>query len=103
MGRTKPVSKRLPLRTKPQSAFLKSARPNASLSCRASSSTSSAKISYAHCPGYLFALSFPTDQPDPRVRLPDSVPRSEERRVGKECVSTCISRWAPYHKKKKHI
>src|SRR3546814_16004540 len=74
MGRTKPVSKRLPLRTKPQSAFLKSARPNASLSCRASSSTSSAKISYAHCPGYLFALSFPTDQPDPRVRLPDSVP-----------------------------
>src|SRR3546814_18573507 len=30
--------------------------------------------------------------------------RSEERRVGKECVSTCRSRWAPYHykKKKKH-
>src|SRR3546814_15081911 len=27
--------------------------------------------------------------------------RSEERRVGKECVSTCRSRWAPYHKKKK--
>src|SRR3546814_11123437 len=26
---------------------------------------------------------------------------SEERRVGKECVSTCSSRWAPYHKKKK--
>src|SRR3546814_10918468 len=23
--------------------------------------------------------------------------RSEERRVGKECVSTCRSRWAPYH------
>src|SRR3546814_14431471 len=23
--------------------------------------------------------------------------RSEERRVGKECVSTCSSRWAPYH------
>src|SRR3546814_12551032 len=23
--------------------------------------------------------------------------RSEERRVGKECVSTCISRWSPYH------
>src|SRR3546814_11272022 len=29
--------------------------------------------------------------------------RSEERRVGKECVSTCRSRWSPYHYKKKHI
>src|SRR3546814_12898519 len=27
--------------------------------------------------------------------------RSEERRVGKECVSTCRSRWSPYHKKTK--
>src|SRR3546814_6557034 len=27
--------------------------------------------------------------------LPDK--RSEERRVGKECVSTCRSRWSPYH------
>src|SRR3546814_18372639 len=26
--------------------------------------------------------------------------RSEERRVGKECVSTCISHWLPLHKKK---
>src|SRR3546814_17198545 len=26
---------------------------------------------------------------------------SEERRVGKECVSTCRSRWSTYHKKKK--
>src|SRR3546814_5783098 len=23
--------------------------------------------------------------------------KSEERRVGKECVSTCRSRWSPYH------
>src|SRR3546814_12990916 len=34
--------------------------------------------------------------------LPSSPPerllrRSEERRVGKECVSTCRSRWSPYH------
>src|SRR3546814_3412076 len=28
---------------------------------------------------------------------PDSKWRSEERRVGKECVSTCRSRWSPYH------
>src|SRR3546814_14587627 len=29
--------------------------------------------------------------------------RSEERRVGKECVSTCRSRWSPYPYKKKTI
>src|SRR3546814_11404168 len=29
------------------------------------------------------------------------VKRSEERRVGKECVSTCRSRWSPFHSKKK--
>src|SRR3546814_17122382 len=27
----------------------------------------------------------------------DQAERSEERRVGKECVSTCRSRWSPYH------
>src|SRR3546814_3438674 len=30
-----------------------------------------------------------------RCRAPPA--RSEERRVGKECVSTCRSRWSPYH------
>src|SRR3546814_20334291 len=29
--------------------------------------------------------------------------RSEERRVGKEGVSTCRSWWSPYHQKQKHI
>src|SRR3546814_13080230 len=29
--------------------------------------------------------------------------RSEERRVGKECVSTCTSRWSPDHSKKQDI
>src|SRR3546814_18503802 len=28
---------------------------------------------------------------------PDLCLRSEERRDGKECVSTCRSRWSPYH------
>src|SRR3546814_17221005 len=28
---------------------------------------------------------------------PDLAKRSEERRVGKECVSTCRSRWSAYH------
>src|SRR3546814_12369297 len=30
-------------------------------------------------------------------RVHQELGRSEERRVGKECVSTCRSRWAPYH------
>src|SRR3546814_20341312 len=33
-------------------------------------------------------------------RAVDVAGRSEERRVGKECVSTCRSRWSPYHYKK---
>src|SRR3546814_12635394 len=36
-------------------------------------------------------------QLDPVVRV-----RSEERRAGKECVSTCSSRWSPYQYKKKN-
>ena len=31
------------------------------------------------------------------VAMPVTGSRSEERRVGKECVSTCRSRWSPYH------
>ena len=27
----------------------------------------------------------------------DKMSRSEERRVGKECISLCRSRWSPYH------
>src|SRR3546814_13275677 len=29
--------------------------------------------------------------------MPQFFVRSEERRVGKECVSTCRSRWSPFH------
>src|SRR3546814_2315661 len=36
----------------------------------------------------------PGQQDGIRIRPAD---RSEERRVGKECVSTCRSRWSPYH------
>src|SRR3546814_2797917 len=32
-----------------------------------------------------------------QLQEPDGPDRSEERRVGKECVSTCRSRWSPYH------
>src|SRR3546814_13416959 len=31
------------------------------------------------------------------MALPTAVERSEERRVGKECVRTCRSRWSPDH------
>src|SRR3546814_20152280 len=42
-------------------------------------------------------LSVPSRRKKPR---PGSN-RSEERRVGKECVSPCRTRWSPYHEKKK--
>src|SRR3546814_3606933 len=32
-----------------------------------------------------------------RLACVHPISRSEERRVGKECVSTCRSRWSPYH------
>src|SRR3546814_21163140 len=38
-------------------------------------------------------------RPDELICLRET--RAEERRVGKECVSTCRSRSLPYHKKKK--
>src|SRR3546814_17772952 len=42
----------------------------------------------------------PDPAPPGRARLGRSAERSEERRVGKECVSTCRSRWSPNHEKK---
>src|SRR3546814_18578753 len=38
-----------------------------------------------------------TDEGDLAALADAAVTRSEERRVGKECVSTCRSRWSPYH------
>src|SRR3546814_8966089 len=36
-------------------------------------------------------------KPRTKESVSSSDSRSEERRVGKECVSTCRSRWSPYH------
>src|SRR3546814_6635580 len=36
-------------------------------------------------------------QADPANNIEFQLGRSEERRVGKECVSTCRSRWSPEH------
>src|SRR3546814_11795606 len=48
------------------------------------------------------AFAFPFPGPDGGARGVFLFERSEERRVGKECVSTCRSRWSPYHSKKKN-
>src|SRR3546814_13105094 len=37
------------------------------------------------------------DEAIARQAMLETIGRSEERRVGKECVSTCKSRWSPYH------
>src|SRR3546814_6378504 len=54
--------------------------------------------------GSLWLLEAPRTCPDLHPLTPGAPPldglqssRSEERRVGKECVSTCRSRWSPYH------
>src|SRR3546814_5820290 len=48
------------------------------------------------------APSFSPTEIEKQVTYPienalSGIARSEERRVGKECVSTCRSRWSPYH------
>src|SRR3546814_18472166 len=45
-------------------------------------------------PGSTTVTDLITSPPLTLLRL---LVRSEERRVGKECVSTCRSRWSPYH------
>src|SRR3546814_7305958 len=46
---------------------------------------------------FLVPMSTPGAEVSTVLRLYGHVGRSEERRVGKECVSTCRSRWSPYH------
>src|SRR3546814_5022556 len=46
--------------------------------------------------GHRFGLA-QRGQAAPALAQPGVFQRSEERRVGKECVSTCRSRWSPYH------
>src|SRR3546814_10015195 len=50
-------------------------------------------------PGLVLGLAYIFFFNDPRNPLNGlyRTMRSEERRVGKECVSTCRSRWSPYH------
>src|SRR3546814_16631871 len=60
----------------------------------------------AHVKGYTkkdgrYVKPHETKAPGAKQKLKAPQLRSEERRVGKECVSTCRSRWSPYHYKKK--
>src|SRR3546814_14558188 len=43
------------------------------------------------------SLDWDRSSGDFQTTVADKFFRSEERRVGKECVSTCRSRWSPYH------
>src|SRR3546814_15631650 len=47
-----------------------------------------------HLPGIYVHRIVLNANPEKRI---EQRTRSEERRVGKECVSTCRSRWSPYH------
>src|SRR3546814_13760090 len=61
-------------------------------------------VDYVHH-GVKYRSRMPYD-PGNRVRVRVSITpivRSEERRVGKECVSTCRYRWSPSHYKKQDI
>src|SRR3546814_5666200 len=63
---------------------------------RPSAVTTSAESRLSQLSPYL-RVSQPYPPPRVRPAMPVSLTRSEERRVGKECVSTCRSRWSPYH------
>src|SRR3546814_20088984 len=52
-------------------------------------------------PAFLDAFTFKASGTGTALIKAIDVIRSEERRVGKECVSTCSSRWSPDHSKKK--
>src|SRR3546814_17730279 len=43
------------------------------------------------------ALRLPGTSLTQSLEMQFQIERSEERRVGKECVGTCRSRWSPYH------
>src|SRR3546814_7441597 len=58
--------------------------------CRSPLAIKQACISQDICP-----IAKPDDMCSPCMGTRQC--RSEERRVGKECVSTCRSRWSPYH------
>src|SRR3546814_11233216 len=56
-----------------------------------------AKVDYQITSRTTFNASYSQELTTQQQLLLNDLSRSEERRVGKECVSTCRSRWSPYH------
>src|SRR3546814_2352340 len=62
-----------------------------------------AKVAFANSSGPLAEIAGPAAEPGLAgsefswAKTPQTNDRSEERRVGKECVSTCRYRWSPDH------
>src|SRR3546814_16641338 len=59
-------------------------------------------LRHFHIPALILGADVAAKRDDRLISQIDLPPtllslRSEERRVGKECVSTCRSRWSPYH------
>src|SRR3546814_15045881 len=66
-------------------------------------SVASTKAFYAQiAAGFLLAWAIAEEVGGTVDPAPTSALRSAERRVGKECVSPCRSRWSPSHSKKTH-
>src|SRR3546814_14849405 len=59
-------------------------------------------VQMAHAAAYTAVMSHRSGETEDATIANLAVARSEERRVGKECVSTCSSRWSPYHEKQKN-
>src|SRR3546814_20254933 len=57
-------------------------------------------LSFNKAVAKLYALVGLLEKAPPSASRAEATRRSEERRVGKECVSTCRSRWSPSHKNK---
>src|SRR3546814_12484452 len=66
-------------------------------SAPAASGFSAAQIATLRSEGFVdTGLGWELNMPE-RLLFPSDQSQSEERRVGKECVSTCRSRWSPSH------
>src|SRR3546814_15313453 len=91
-----PISSKSPKARLSPSQSSSSARTKVFSSRRTKDTTLSSSHSASRCSQIRSTRSKPSS-PTPKST------RSEERRVGKECVSTCRSRWSPYHQKKKSL
>ena len=56
-----------------------------------------ALLAGAGCAGLVAAACIVGIERGGRIRADAAIGRSEERRVGKECLAVCRSRWSPYH------